>query len=701
MSLKNKINRRYENFLFFLLSSLFLSILVFFSFFSSLPLVSATSLYSPVPDICIPYNTTTTVWLDYYYDIDPNETLYVGVVDFVDDSYLYMSEKMSMIWRNPQSYPDEDIYWVGYLKTKRESPHDAYDIDYHTILIESFDKDLYTSIDVFVASDDNLFQSFQLNISEECVYDGGYNDTTGIFDINDQNDYNAFANLYNGNIFRFCQKMTIPNMTISNITLNMGKGGSPPGNMQLRIKSYPSLTTLQSSELSASDSSGFVFFDFESPPLINEEVVICLEYDDGDAGNYVRVRHQQSNVKNDENISYWIGGTETSEDWDLTYSISWDNITTLTENAPSTTNISNLYLNGSQNFSLDLNDYVNSYQEIYIHAPNPYSNSEYTIKTGYSMDEVEDFYGITLQPDGILNITSFPRAYSVELVVDFCNIEPFLDCESQKFYIDVTANLSQVIQRRPLLVQYNLGFEGSHRFQANDFFSYYDDVTLTFPESNFSGLINDTFPFNYTEFVNETTNETSFLIFMMCDVNQTNSTTYYYLGDLNITFECGLYDAHYTITTYNNYNHRVFLTGCNFFTCQSDYTQIITGNPDLLPGQAPPGYVAPSLESQIQSIESNKSFFEKYIMPFSDNLPDDANPFQKGRISFIILFVAVISFFVLIYKTSLKLAFVVSGLIGIFILFVLAGANYFNTAWPLLISVVVLFIFVLKIVRGG
>ncbi|MBA7591171.1 hypothetical protein ES708_33323 [subsurface metagenome] len=58
--------------------------------------------------------------------------------------------------------------------------------------------------------------------------------------------------------------------------------------------------------------------EFDTPVTINEEVRMGVEYDDGDASNFLRIRYT-GDVKEDELLSYYIAGYTDWSPGDLAY----------------------------------------------------------------------------------------------------------------------------------------------------------------------------------------------------------------------------------------------------------------------------------------------------------------------------------------------------------------------------------------------
>ncbi len=143
-------------------------------------------------------------------------------------------------------------------------------------------------------------------------------------EIEEQTQYSNAYLLNQAGFKRVAQKLTIPNRKLTKLAFYLHKEGNPTDPVTFAIRrvsdnsliaskvwgnaaDLPTVTTLEEVEL-------------DTPPVINEEVRIYAEYDYGDGFNGVRISYQNSNVKENECISYQTTGDwSDSETRDLAY----------------------------------------------------------------------------------------------------------------------------------------------------------------------------------------------------------------------------------------------------------------------------------------------------------------------------------------------------------------------------------------------
>lgn len=114
--------------------------------------------------------------------------------------------------------------------------------------------------------------------------------------------------LYPGNNQRVTQKLTVPDRTITHLSLKGARFGSPPGVAYYRIRKLDDEIIASVSFIPGDWSEALEWreYAFDTPVLVNEEVRIGIDYTDAgaDVNNRVNVR-MALNVKADEMISYY------------------------------------------------------------------------------------------------------------------------------------------------------------------------------------------------------------------------------------------------------------------------------------------------------------------------------------------------------------------------------------------------------------
>lgn len=114
-----------------------------------------------------------------------------------------------------------------------------------------------------------------------------------------QTVHNTSINLYAGSMIRGGQKITLSG-TITEVTLIAARFGDPTGTVYCRIRKVSDDSIIATSPTTKNAGTlptgyGPSAFAFDNVP-VDEEVRITLEYDGGDASNYVITRYTNTNV---------------------------------------------------------------------------------------------------------------------------------------------------------------------------------------------------------------------------------------------------------------------------------------------------------------------------------------------------------------------------------------------------------------------
>lgn len=104
------------------------------------------------------------------------------------------------------------------------------------------------------------------------------------------------------------QKVTISNRTVTKLSFLLKRTGSPPGTLTFYIRKYSNSTSLASklwgNSIDVPTSGTWLEVTFDSPVLINDDVMLLADASGGSAGNLLNVYQTTSDVKASE---YAIG----------------------------------------------------------------------------------------------------------------------------------------------------------------------------------------------------------------------------------------------------------------------------------------------------------------------------------------------------------------------------------------------------------
>lgn len=362
--------------------------------------------------------------------------------------------------------------------------------------------------------------------------------------------------------------------------------------------------------------------------------------------------------------------------------------------APSISAISDYYMAGDSSVDYDLDSYITGWEDIYIYYRDPVSLSYLKLYTGHETLN-SDYFDLKLYANGTLTITSYERPYDFSLNVFGCVYSSYELCSNESFTIHISTDLGSVTKLNNMEAYYNLGYGTSYKlFSGNYFFQYYENIKFIFVDSNYTGVLNSTFPFSYSQIANPTLNGT-FRIFMDCDISQ-DLTTYTFLGDLNITMECGSNAVYWEIYPRTNYNQKVSLYAWNSHSSAYANSTILAYNYNnpawALYGTS--GYSSSQGTSNISAVETN-------WYTFSNLLPDGLSDSNQNRLVFMILLVVNGVIFAGLFRKSVGVALVCCDLVTIFLLFLFANAGFINYFFPILLLFITLGYGLIKLVRGG
>lgn len=712
----------------------FKSFIILFLFCFILPFITATSMIGNIPDVCLPKNVSFyDIWLEDYYSIDLDEVINITFLDPLLNNTATLFENHATL--------NTECFELAYYFVSRDDVSPLTDI----LRIQTLDDDCSVNFSLNFLSP-NLDQTFNLRVTDNC--DGNqevepiyYNVSEYVF--NDIISYYTFDDTLIDSVYNFSVYSSgTPTYSTNAVT---GKA--------IKLESATDHILLNDTFDYISDNTYSLSFWFTSPSNAGLTTMIecdssiqpsarfvvsndlCLGVDSGSCntgnatslknGSYhhvvfsnngdnwtiyvdsLEVQHYDSSSIpiNDcyfggvagnnyadtyvDDVGIWDRGINQTE-IDYLYNNGYGRYITEIDapNLPNSTSLPDVYLNGTSNISIDLSLYFGNWEDMFLTVPDPWDNDLYRIYTGYSTLNT-DYYEATLYANGTVFLESYERPYSFLVGVSACNYTPYEECINESFNVIIQSNLSDVVLLNPFEAYYNLGFYGSKTFSANYFFQYHDNVVLSYPESNFSGVLNTSFPFLYSE-IDNPSNNASFMVFINCSIGQTLETINV-LGDLNITLECGEEQAYYTISAYNNYNQVVSMYASNNNSWLSESFTVLSGNPDLPSGYMPANY----------DLESEPNIFNKYIGAFSNILPADLEYSARSKVVFFILFIVVLLLFTMFYKSSVVLAVWLSLFSSIILLFFFASVDYVRLIYPMMLLFGCIFYLGIKLLRGG
>lgn len=350
---------------------------------------------------------------------------------------------------------------------------------------------------------------------------------------------------------------------------------------------------------------------------------------------------------------------------------------------PTNSSIPNIYLNQSSYYNISYSTYFTGWGAVYLKAQDPIQDYIFNLYPGYSTLNA-DYYELFNFANAV-QIQTYARPYNFTLTFVVCNTTMYTNCREVSTNVYIGGSLSNVEQINEFLYSYDLGLDVTDytTFAGNYFFQYYDRFYLTMPDSNYTGTVGDGTHSYFTVQNNSQTN-LSYMVIFECNLTG-GAYTYNYLGDVNLTAECGDGQTYFILSPYNNYNQRVYFAGVNSQSSVSDFTLLFAGNSDY-----PAGYI-PDLSVE----DTNTNFIDNNINVFSSLLPQDITASAKKKVVFIVLFIVnglFIMSFIRYGFWCLVLCFGVTTII----LFLFASANYITNALPVLS----LFVTVLLIYLG-
>jgi len=166
----------------------------------------------------------------------------------------------------------------------------------------------------------------EITSNVETAYDMG----VIIGGTDEQTTANTDLYLCSNRYTRLGQKKTITNKAVKKLTFNLKKGGSPTGDVNYTIrKSSDNSIILEETLCNASELTiSWIEYELTFPTMImlNEEVLISVEFSGTPADNCVFAKCNYGDVKPDEMLSHVYGGERTDDPaWDMYYKLEYAN----------------------------------------------------------------------------------------------------------------------------------------------------------------------------------------------------------------------------------------------------------------------------------------------------------------------------------------------------------------------------------------
>lgn len=730
---KKMIIKKHKNDILNILVTMYCLIVVLFS----ISLVSPTAMIGQMPDICIPYNQQfTNIWLDSYYSIDNDDVIHIY-------------------------YRDPDLGRLTYIPIGYNTGHETcWDMAYYEsfgkdlLRIESMNEDCNRDIEIKFPNEQGMDQTFNMDIRNDCT-DNVDPDPVYV-DLSDP----MFDHLISFFSFDDTLQDSKFNYDFRNFTTTtystMAKHGK-----SINLKQFKGDFNRTSSVLSTDFSFSYWLNDTPEIDGIDyflicngyniahytdssndPDHVACMEAQPCNSGNltglsdstfhhfmfikdgstmelYVDNSLKQSKSVSGITIDHCTFGDNIINDYDILLDdlAIFNKSLNSTERAdlynsgngydfsenetlytPQSSEVADIVMDQHSTAWIYLPDYFSdNWDYMYYQAPNPFNNDQLlnmiSLETGQNTTRLPiwtntnhfDYYDLRLESNGSLNITSYGRPYFFTITVSACTNAYFEECKEESFTISIGGTLSEVEAMGTMEAYYNLNFTGRKLFSMARWFRYHTDTLFSFPDSNQTGVLNGSYSYANIE---NPLRGANYMVMLTCDIDQTYET-YNFLGDLNISVECGNGNAWYDVRPHKTYHQHVSFVGNNSISTAYHNTTILAGDFDL-----------PS-EHQTAETTSSTTALNNSVLSFSNLLPQSISDQNKTRLVFFILIIIVGVIFSALYKYSVPLAFYISLVASVFILFVFVSADYISPAYPILLLFILISGLIIKFIRGG
>lgn len=128
---------------------------------------------------------------------------------------------------------------------------------------------------------------------------------------------------YPNDIDKMGQDLNIPNREVTKLGFWLEKVGSPTGNVTLTIRKKSDKSLIVSKLWGSAAGIGadtYVEVTFDTPTVVNEDVLILIETDWVHIDNYLKIKDVSSDVKaNEQFVRYYEGGWQYKPTYDAAY----------------------------------------------------------------------------------------------------------------------------------------------------------------------------------------------------------------------------------------------------------------------------------------------------------------------------------------------------------------------------------------------
>ncbi|MBA7528840.1 hypothetical protein ES705_21031 [subsurface metagenome] len=147
--------------------------------------------------------------------------------------------------------------------------------------------------------------------------------------IEEQTEYNSGSIVYGTHRAKVGQRLGIPNRKVTKLAFVLSRINLAVGDVFFVIaRTFDNVEYVKQRLCDASELVGtpeWYELEFSSPPTINDEVAIYVEYQGGDGENHILVHYQNTDIKANENLRYTTPVCWWEEDnWDCAYKYEYE-----------------------------------------------------------------------------------------------------------------------------------------------------------------------------------------------------------------------------------------------------------------------------------------------------------------------------------------------------------------------------------------
>lgn len=342
-------------------------------------------------------------------------------------------------------------------------------------------------------------------------------------------------------------------------------------------------------------------------------------------------------------------------------------------------------MNNSDYYSYNLDNYFWNWSDMFAYVKDPINPYYYYVWTGYCTLNA-DYYDLCMLANGTLILEAYARPYDYNISIFACNGDAYDVCVNDTFNVNITSEQSGVIQLQSFSYYYDVGYTDIQLFSGNYYYLYYDEINFQVVDTNATGILNSSFPFNWTY------DGSDYYINYNCTINQ-DVYDYVALGDINLTMECGSLQSYYTFHSNNgaDYNETVIVSANNTVNGTNDFFLLWSGS---VYTAAVNGTNYTSLDNFTTGINYTNLF---------DAMPVPENENTKNIYVIVVLSAVLISlfiFFVLTFKLGalgVWLTLIITWLVAFFLML----GGYISLGYILVFPILAIVYAVIKFTFGG